>query len=97
MKKKSTEQHRRLKITDEIREAYAKRDKSLDNYDPENPVLPPEAWQNAVVGKFYRPLKTPVTVRIDNDVIAWLRSKGAGHLTRINDILRSAMMTESKR
>jgi len=41
-------------------------------------------------------MKTVVSLRIDNDVLAWLKSKGTGHLTRINDILRSAMVTELK-
>jgi uncharacterized protein (DUF4415 family) len=94
MKKNSTQPARRLKITDEIREAYAKRDKSLDNADPDAPVLSPEMWENAVIGKFYRPLKTAVSVRIDNDVLAWLKSKGEGHISRINEILRERMMAE---
>jgi len=34
------------------------------------PELP--NWTNAVVGKFYRPIKRPVTVRIDADLLAWL-------------------------
>ncbi len=96
MKKESTQQHRRLKITDDIREAYAHRDKSLDNADPENPVFPPEMWDGAVIGKYYRPKKTPVTFRIDNDVLDWIKSKGEGHLTRINEILRERMTTERR-
>lgn len=48
-------------------------------------------WRNAVVGKFYRPIKEPVTVRLDADVVAWLKSSGPGYQTRINSILRSAM------
>ena len=32
--------------------------------------------------------KVPVSVRLDPRVLAWLKSKGEGHLTRINDILR---------
>ena len=34
-----------------------------------------------------RPRKVTVSVRLDPEVLAWLRSKGSGHLTRINDIL----------
>jgi uncharacterized protein (DUF4415 family) len=30
-------------------------------------------WRNAVVGNFYRPIKTPVTIRVDADVLAWLK------------------------
>jgi uncharacterized protein (DUF4415 family) len=35
----------------------------------------PEAreWRRAVVGKFYRPIKKPVTIRVDADVLAWLK------------------------
>lgn len=48
-------------------------------------------WSSAVVGKFYRPIKAPVTLRLDADVLAWLRSQGPGYQTRINSILRSEM------
>ena len=37
------------------------------------------------------PTKKQLTVRIDEDVIAWLRSMGKGYQTRINHILRVAM------
>ena len=90
MKKQSTQKLRRVKITGKIREAYRRRDKSMDN-DPDAPTLPPEIWNNAIIGKYYRPRKTPVTVRIDNDVLDWLKSRGKGHLTRINEILRQQM------
>ena len=45
----------------------------------------------AVIGKFYRPINKPVTVRLDADVLGWLKSKGAGYQTRINALLRQAM------
>lgn len=45
----------------------------------------------AVIGKFYRPIKKPVTVRLDADVLGWLKSKGVGYQTRINALLRQAM------
>ncbi|HWF07466.1 MAG TPA: BrnA antitoxin family protein [Bryobacteraceae bacterium] len=89
-----TSSGKRLKISDETRALYAARDKSLDNLDPENPVRPPEFWENAEIGKFYRPIKTQLSFRVDNDVLEWLKSKGGGHLTRINEILRKEMMAE---
>jgi uncharacterized protein (DUF4415 family) len=49
-------------------------------------------WAGAVVGKFYRPIKKPLTLRVDADVLAWLKSQGKGYQTRINEILRSAMV-----
>jgi uncharacterized protein (DUF4415 family) len=48
-------------------------------------------WSKAVVGRFYRPLKEPVTLRLDADIIAWLKSEGRGYQTRINTLLRTAM------
>jgi uncharacterized protein (DUF4415 family) len=48
-------------------------------------------WSGAVVGRFYRPVKQSVTIRIDADVLAWLKSKGKGYQTRINRLLRAAM------
>ncbi len=32
-------------------------------------------WDSAVVGKFYRPIKKPLTLRIDADVLAWLNPR----------------------
>ncbi len=52
-------------------------------------------WRGAVVGKFYRPIKKPVTIRVDADVLAWLKRQGSGYQTRINQLLREAM--EGKR
>jgi hypothetical protein len=36
----------------------------------------------------------PVSVRLAPRVLEWLRSKGEGHLTRINDILMNLMEDE---
>jgi uncharacterized protein (DUF4415 family) len=54
-------------------------------------------WNNATIGKYYRPRKTPVTFRADSDVLAWLKSKGTGHLSRINEILRQQMQADLKK
>jgi uncharacterized protein (DUF4415 family) len=40
--------------------------------------------------------KVPVSVRLDPRVLEWLKSKGEGHLTRINDILTNLMEAERK-
>jgi len=47
-----------------------------------------------VRGKFYRPLKTQASVRIDADVMEWLKRPGKGYQTRLNAILREAMLRE---
>ncbi len=85
-----------IKISARTRELYEKRKRSLET-DPDAPTLPLEKWEHGEIGKFYRPLKTAVSVRIDNDVLAWLKSKGEGHISRVNEILRNAMLSELKR
>jgi len=63
------------------------RDEDIDTSD----IPEVRDWSRAVVGKFYRPLKDPVTLRIDADVLVWLKSEGPGYQTRINSLLRMAM------
>ena len=45
---------------------------------------------------FYRPLKKPVTLRLDADVIAWFKKDGRRYQTRINAALRKVMAREMK-
>lgn len=61
------------------------------------PPLTEEFWANAVRGKYYRPTKTSTTVRLDSDVLAWLRGQGRGYQTRINAILRREMLAALKK
>jgi uncharacterized protein (DUF4415 family) len=44
----------------------------------------------------YRPLKKPITVRIDADVLAWFKKGGSHYQTRINSALRKVMEKEMK-
>ena len=60
------------------------------------PATTRKDWASAVRGKFYRPIKRQLTVRIDADVLAWLRSYGKGYQSRLNAILRSAMLGKSR-
>ena len=48
------------------------------------------------VGVLYRPIKKPVTLRLDADVIAWFKKSGRGYQTRINRALRAMMKEETK-
>ena len=70
----------------------AMRDSEVDSSD--HPELTPEFWQNAVRNPFYKPTKKATTVRVDSDVLIWLKSKGKGYQTRLNVILREAMLKE---
>lgn len=58
------------------------------------PELPPGAWKKAVRGKWYRPVKQAVSIRLDADVLAWLRAKGDGYQTKVNGLLRKQMLEE---
>jgi uncharacterized protein (DUF4415 family) len=46
--------------------------------------------------EWYRPIKKPVTLRLDSDVIAWFKKSGRGYQTRINRALRKMMKDEMK-
>jgi uncharacterized protein (DUF4415 family) len=48
------------------------------------------------VGVLYRPIKKPVTLRLDADVIAWFKKSGRGYQTRINRALRKMMKDGTK-
>lgn len=56
------------------------------------PPLDDAFWKHATRNPFYKPTKTSTTVRVDSDVLAWLKSQGKGYQTRINAILRDAML-----
>jgi uncharacterized protein (DUF4415 family) len=50
----------------------------------------------AEIGKLYKPIKQPVTLRLDADVLAWFKKQGRGYQTRINRALRTVMMEGRK-
>lgn len=82
MKKLTREQKRDIHVIGR------KRDEDIDFSD----VPPILDWSGAEIGKFYRPKKKPVTMRLDSDVIAWLKADGRGYQTKANWLLRSAML-----
>jgi uncharacterized protein (DUF4415 family) len=86
MRKLTREQKR------DIRAIAAKRDEDIDFSDAPA-VLD---WSGAEIGKFYRPKKKPVTMRLDVDVIAWLKADGRGYQTKANWLLRNAMLHFTK-
>lgn len=92
MRKASTKT-KSVKIGARTRQLYKQRDRRLDKGLGSDgvPQLSPAVWAKATVGKYYRPVKTQISIRIDRDVLDWLKSKGPGHLTRINTILRAQM------
>lgn len=77
----------------DIKVIASKRDRDIDFSDAP-PVLD---WSGAEIGKFYRPVKKPVTMRLDSDIIDWLKADGRGYQTKANWLLRHAMLHFTRR
>lgn len=69
-------------------------DREIDTSDI--PELPEAFWESAKRGRFYKPTKASTTIRIDSDVLFWLRGQGKGYQSRINAILRREMLASLK-
>jgi len=82
-------------ISDKVRaelEALENRPDSEIDYS-DIPPLDDKFWKNAVRNPFYKPTKKSTTVRLDSDVLHWLKQQGRGYQSRINAILRREMLT----
>jgi uncharacterized protein (DUF4415 family) len=80
--KKVTKQQKR-----EIAALAARKDADIDLSEVPEVI----DWRGAEIGKFYRPAKKPVTMRLDEDILAWLKEYGPGYQTKANILLRHAM------
>ena len=72
------------KQAEELRRLAQQDEESVDTSD----IPEITHWDDAVRGRFYRPVKEQVTLRIDADVLAWFRAGGNKYQTRINAALR---------
>ena len=82
----------------ELRALAAMPDETIDFSDI--PRTTAADWVGAEVGKFYRPLKRQLTLRVDADVVDWFKHAGGddkGYQTRINRALREYMTAHSKK
>ena len=77
-----------------LRSVAAIQDKDIDLSDI--PELTAKDFERAIENPYYRPVKKAVSARLDADVIAWLKSKGDGYQTRMNQLLRKAMLQEAQ-
>lgn len=68
------------------------KDEDIDTSDI--PEITEEQWSNA---ELFRPKKVFTSFRCDADVLEWLKSKGRGYNTRMNQILRAAMVDEKRK
>jgi uncharacterized protein (DUF4415 family) len=54
------------------------------------------APQRVYVGRFYRPLKQQISLRVDADVLAWFRAHGGKYQSYMNAVLRREMQARPR-
>jgi uncharacterized protein (DUF4415 family) len=67
-------------------------DADIDYSD--TPPLGDEFFEKMTIA--WPPQKKQLTIRLDEDVLQWLKQQGKGYQTRINYILRTAMESQQK-
>lgn len=75
---------------EELRKLAATPDREIDTSD----IPEITDFTGFEVGKFYRPVKQTVTVRLDADLLNWLKQGGKGYQSRMNAILRKEMQQQ---
>ena len=73
-----------------------RRDINAAAASPAKPTKGEFSLQGMKIADFYRPLKKPITLRLDADVLAWFKKDGRRYQTRINQALRKVMEREMK-
>ena len=75
-------------MADQIARLVAMPDSDIDTDDI--PEAPAGNWALAKRPGLYKPLKKPVTLRLDADVVSWFKdhTKSGGYQTEINRVLR---------
>lgn len=58
-----------------------------------------ENMRQGVRGPYFRPLKTPVTIRLDADVVAWFKetAESGKYQSEINRVLRQHMADKQRK
>lgn len=69
---------------DELRRLADSSEDAIDTQDAPDRT----DWHIAERGRFYRPVKQQITLRLDADVVAWFKSRRGKYQTRINAALR---------
>jgi uncharacterized protein (DUF4415 family) len=77
----------------ELRRVAARPDSQIDF--PDAPQASPQV-SDVDVGRFYRPIKQLVSLRVDADVLSWFRGKGKKYQTYMNEVLRREMQTNPR-
>jgi uncharacterized protein (DUF4415 family) len=54
-------------------------------------------WERAEIGRFYRPRKQVVTIRLDADIVSWFKARSRKYQTAVNQVLRDHMTRGGRR
>ncbi len=83
--------------TADLTEAQRAQLAALDDVTPDTNDIPEAAAANwDYARRFYKPRKEPISIRLDADVLDWLRRRGDRYQTEINRILRLAQWRPSR-
>ena len=74
----------------ELKRLAALSDNQIDTSDV--PELTESQLAQMAKPEHFRPIKQQITARLDADVLAWLKAGGKGYQSRMNAILRQAML-----
>ena len=77
------------KMAKELNELAELPDEQIDSSD----IPEIKDFSNSEIGRFYRPVKKQVTLRLDADLLSWFKGQGGRYQTRINAVLREFMET----
>jgi uncharacterized protein (DUF4415 family) len=80
------------KLETELKKLATRPDEDIDLSDV--PELDEAFFREA---DWQPPIKKPMTIRLDADVLEWFRSQGPGYQTRINRLLRRFMEVQQRR
>jgi uncharacterized protein (DUF4415 family) len=89
--KNMTAEAKRLK--DELAALEQMPDEAIDTAD----IPEITDWSQAERGRFFRPIKKSVTIRLDADVLDWFKSQGGKYQTQVNKALRLYMNSKERR
>jgi uncharacterized protein (DUF4415 family) len=54
-------------------------------------------WDRAEIGRFYRPRKQVVTMRLDADIVSWFKARSPKYQTAVNQVLRDYVTKGARR
>ncbi len=97
MSGKTTKKTLSPELLDQLRKVAELPEENINTVDI--PQAPAENWAFAQRSAFYKPLKRPVTIRLDADVLSWFKEHAAKgrYQTEINQVLRQYVVSQEKR